>query len=80
MFTKDSLSAALRRIAEAGWVESHKPPGNDGAVGNHLEQLLGIEENNLQLANAGDWELKAQRQTTASLVTLFHMDAAPHRT
>lgn len=70
-FTKESLIAELVVICNFGWVESCRRPGNDGAVGNTLEQLLGITENNLPLPNAAEWELKGQRRQTSSLVTLF---------
>jgi hypothetical protein len=59
-----------------GWIETQRP-GNDGAVGNTLEDLLGIEENNLPIPNAAEWELKAQRRTATSLTTLFHMEPSP---
>lgn len=59
-----------------GWVRNARP-GNAGAVGNTLEDLLGIKENNLPLPNAGEWEIKAQRGHTASLTTLFHMEPSP---
>jgi hypothetical protein len=39
--------------------------------------LLGIEENNLPIPNAAEWELKAQRIETNSLITLFHMEPSP---
>jgi hypothetical protein len=39
--------------------------------------LLGIPENNLPIPNAAEWELKAQRSTTSSLLTLFHMEPSP---
>jgi hypothetical protein len=42
-----------------------------------LEDLLGIEENNLPIPNAAEWELKCQRAGTTSLVTLFHMEPSP---
>jgi hypothetical protein len=76
-FTKDSLIAKLEAICDGGWVESCRRPGNDGAVGNTLEMLLGITENNLPLPNATEWELKGQRRQTTSLLTLFHMDPSP---
>lgn len=76
-FTKDSLKAELMAICKQGWVPSCRRPGNDGAVGNTLEGLLDITENNLPLPNAAEWELKGQRRQTASLVTLFHMDPSP---
>lgn len=75
-YTKDSLIEALCKIREEGWIESRRP-GNDGAVGNTLEDLLGITENNLPIPNAAEWELKAQRDGTNSLTTLFHMEPSP---
>lgn len=77
IFTKEGLIATLTDICNGPWVQSCKSPGNDGAVGNTLERLLGIQENNLPLPNAAEWELKGQRRQTTSLVTLFHMDPSP---
>ena len=59
--------------------EWHDDPrdGNDGGAGNLLEDLLGIEENNLSIADYGIFELKTQRRESASLVTLFHADPYP---
>jgi hypothetical protein len=76
IYTKDSLIAKLKQIRNMGWVKSARP-GNDAAVGNTLEDLLEIEENNLPLPNAGEWEIKAQRSNTSSLTTLFHMEPSP---
>lgn len=59
-----------------GWIEN-KRPGNQGGVGNTLEDLLGIEENNLPIPNASEWELKTQRMNQSSLTTLFHMEPSP---
>lgn len=42
-----------------------------------LEKLLGIEENNLPLPNAVEWELKTHKSGSAALVTLFHMEPSP---
>jgi hypothetical protein len=66
----------LRAIKQRGWIQTQRP-GNDGAVGNTLEDLLGIEENNLPIPNAAEWEMKAQRRFTTSLTTLFHMEPSP---
>ena len=38
---------------------------------------MGIEENNLPIPNAAEWELKAQRVNTTSLTTLFHTEPSP---
>lgn len=76
IYTKESLISELKTIRARGWILSGRP-GNDGAVGNTLEDLLGIEENNLPIPNAAEWELKAQRENTNSLTTLFHMEPSP---
>ena len=78
-YTKASLIEALREIRSRGWIANARP-GNVGGVGNTLEDLLGVDENNLPLANAGEWELKCQRANTTSLVTLFHMEPWPRTT
>ncbi len=75
-YTKEALAEALRAIRDRGWIPSARP-GNPGAVGNTLEDLLGLEENNLPIPNAAEWELKAQRANTSSLTTLFHMEPSP---
>lgn len=76
IFTKESLTKSLMEISKMGWIENARP-GNDGGVGNTLEDLLGITENNLPLPNAAEWELKCQRLNTSSLTTLFHMEPSP---
>ena len=76
IYTKESLIAALREIRDRGWIPNARP-GNDGGIGNTLEDLLGIEENNLPIPNASEWELKCQRLNTTSLVTLFHLEPSP---
>lgn len=76
LYTKESLIQELKRISEAGWIPNARA-GNHGGIGNTLEDLLGIEENNLPIPNAAEWELKAQRANTTSLTTLFHMEPSP---
>lgn len=75
-FSKEELIARFKEIYAQGWIENYRSR-NDGAVGNILEDLLGILENNLPIPNAAEWELKAQRANTASLVTLFRMEPSP---
>lgn len=80
IFTKESLLEAIRLIAKQGWHKSVKQTidqRNDGAVGNTLEALLGLTENNLPLPNAQEWELKGQREYTSSLITLKHLEPSP---
>ena len=79
-FTKESLKLELLEISNRGFIPSHKDTSttrNDGAPGNLLENLLGIEENNLPLPNASEWELKVQRKKTVSLMSLFHVEPSP---
>lgn len=76
IYTKESLISKLREIKAMGWIESGRH-GNDGGVGNTIEDLLGIEENNLPIPNAAEWELKCQRLNTCSLTTLFHSEPSP---
>lgn len=76
MYTKQSLIDALRDIKNRGWIPNARP-SNVGGVGNTLEDLLGIQENNLPIPNAAEWELKCQRAETSALTTLFHMEPSP---
>jgi hypothetical protein len=81
VYTKQSLIEKLREIAARGWIANARP-GNTGGVGNTLEDLLGIKENNLPISNAAEWELKAQkrkarRQNAGSYITLFHLEPSP---
>lgn len=75
-YTKPALIEKLKEIAAMGWVPNGRH-GNAGGVGNTLEDLLGIAENNLPIPNAAEWELKAQRLNTSSLITLFHIEPSP---
>ncbi|MDO4582287.1 MAG: MvaI/BcnI family restriction endonuclease [Bacillota bacterium] len=70
------LRDKLEEIKEMGWIRNQRP-GNAGGVGNTLEDLLDVAENNLQLPDFGDWELKSQRANTGSLLTLFHTEPQP---
>lgn len=70
------LRDKLEEIKGMGWIKNQRP-GNAGGVGNTLEDLLDVAENNLQLPDFGDWELKSQRADTGSLLTLFHVEPQP---
>jgi hypothetical protein len=76
LYTKENLIKEFHKIARMGWIENVRK-NNAGGVGNTLEDLLGIEENNLPIPNAAEWELKAQRINTSSLTTLFHIEPSP---
>ncbi len=76
IYTKEKLIEKFIEISNMGWIENRRP-GNQGGIGNTLEDLLGIEENNLPIPNAAEWELKTQKKKTTSLTTLFHLEPSP---
>lgn len=76
IYTKQALIDKLKSIVAMGWIPNARK-GNQGGVGNTLEDLLGIKENNLPIPNAAEWELKAQRINSSSLTTLFHIEPSP---
>ena len=75
-YTKLELIAKLKEISAMGFVPNARR-GNAGGIGNTLEDLLNIKENNLPIPNAAEWELKTQRINTSSLITLFHTEPSP---
>ena len=76
LYTKESLIEDLKKIRDQGWKKSIRS-ASSGGIGHTLEDLLGIEENNLPIPNAAEWELKAQRINTTALTTLFHIEPSP---
>jgi hypothetical protein len=66
----------LRAVQERGWLKSVRP-GNSGGIGNTIDGLLGLSENNLPIADTAQWEMKTHRAGSASLLTLFHMEPEP---
>ena len=76
IYTKPALIAKLKEISTMGFIPNARK-GNAGGIGNTLEDLLGIKENNLPIPNAAEWELKTQRLNSTSLTTLFHIEPSP---
>jgi len=76
IYTKTTLIEKLKQIALMGWIPNARH-GNQGGIGNTLEDLLEIKENNLPIPNASEWELKTQRIATTALTTLFHTEPSP---
>lgn len=58
-----------------GWITTHRS-GNTG-IGKTLEDLLGIDENNYQEKDFGEYELKASRCNSNSMLTLFTKSPLP---
>lgn len=76
IYTKPALIAKLKEISAMGFIPNARR-GNHGGIGNTLEDLLGIKENNLPIPNAAEWELKTQRFNSTSLTTLSHIEPSP---
>lgn len=76
IYTKPALIEKLKEISAMGWIPNARH-SNAGGIGNTLEDLLGIKENNLPIPNAAEWELKTQRIDSSSLTTLFHIEPSP---
>jgi hypothetical protein len=72
------LITQLRDILKQGWIENTRH-GNCGSVGNILEDILGVSENNLPIPDLNEWELKSKRESSSSLVTLFHSEPFPRK-
>jgi hypothetical protein len=65
----EDFVSRLREIKQMGYVETHRA-GNTG-IGKTLEDLLGIEENNIPGPDAAGVELKSTRAHSNNLNTLF---------
>ena len=66
----DGFKRDFNLIKSKGWIESHR--AHDTGIGKTFEDLIGIVENNNYLADYHDiLELKASRNLSQSLVTLF---------
>jgi len=68
MESLDKVIQRLREIREEGYIKTHR--AGDTGIGKTLEDLLGIEENNISLPDIGEIELKSQRLDTGSMLTI----------
>ena len=69
------LCRLLKEIESNGWVKTHRA-GPTG-IGKTLEDLLGIQENNVHGPDGEDWELKSARKNASSMLTLFTKSPLP---
>jgi hypothetical protein len=69
MMKLEDFSKKIEEIKQLGWVQS-KRRGPTG-IGQTLEQLLGLTENNIALPDLHEIELKAHRIGSSSMITLF---------
>lgn len=68
LWTINKLVSELKRIKNLGYVKTTH--AHQGGVGNTLETLLRVPENNLRLPDIGDIEIKAKRFNSKSMLTL----------
>ena len=75
--TDDELFARLKAVIARGWVRipDKYGYGGTGGAGRMLEELLGVDGGNLDIPDAGKWEIKFHTKT--ALLTLFHLEAQP---
>lgn len=71
------LVSKLKGIKNYGYVRTHR--AGDTGIGKTLEDLLGIEENNIPGPNGRMIELKSARKTAASMLTLFTKSPLPKK-
>lgn len=67
----------LKEIKDRGFIKTHRA-GNTG-IGKTLEDLLGIEENNIPTPNCVTAELKSARKNAASMLTLLTKSPLPQK-
>jgi len=75
MLTYVELLKKLKEIKNMGWVKTHRA-GNTG-IGKTVEDLFGIEENNVPGPDAEMIELKSARKNAKSMLTLFTKSPLP---
>ena len=78
IYTVSWLTEAFNKVKARDWIQTRRP-GNDGGIGNTLEDLFGVHENNLKVADLGIFELKGHKSEGSSLVTLLHSDPLPKK-
>jgi hypothetical protein len=69
------LIEGLKELKKQGFVKTHR--AGDTGIGKTLEDLLGIEENNIPGPDGEDTELKAARKNSPSMLTLFTKSPLP---
>lgn len=69
MITIEEFVERFNEIKNMGWIKTHRA-GTTG-IGKTLEDLLGIDENNIQGPDFGQYELKSMRKNANSMLTLI---------
>jgi hypothetical protein len=71
------LISKLKELKKSGYVKTHR--AGDTGIGKTLEDLLGIEENNIPGPNGRLIELKSARKNAKSMLTLFTKSPLPKK-
>jgi len=71
----EKFIAGFEKIRDMGFVKSHRT--HNTGIGKTLEDLMGIEENNIDGPDFGNIEIKSQRAFSGSKVTLFTKSPEP---
>lgn len=73
----EALFARVRAAIDRGWIRvpDGYGYGGTGGAGRMLEELLGVDGGNLDVPDAGKWEIKFHSKN--ALLTLFHLEAQP---
>lgn len=77
IITLEDFIREYKKVCEMGWILTHRS-GSTG-IGKTLEDLLGIEENNSDGPDFGEYELKSTRLHSNSMLTLFTRTPHPPR-
>lgn len=77
ILTDSELFQRVRQVIRQGWIMVPRIQGygGTGAAGRVLEDELGVSGGNLDIPDAGKWEIKFH--SGASLLTLFHKEGSP---
>lgn len=73
--TLEELVQKLKRIKNQGFIKTHR--AHDTGIGKTLEDLLELKENNLKIPDLGEYELKAKRLDSSSMLTVATKSPEP---
>ena len=77
--SKSEILKIVHKLREKDWIKiKERRKGRDGGLGNTLEDVLGIRENNEPIADLGKFELKTHRKPSGSLISLFRLEPGPN--
>lgn len=71
----DEFISKIKEISNQGYIKSHRT--GDTGIGKTLEDLLGIDENNISGPDFSVYELKSTRRQSSTMLTLFSKTPSP---